>query len=104
MSAARPALIYCLFRCCLLGLVACEAHGRSLSQRPEQITMAELSQRAAHDVCISEVPDYVFGGYTGAFPSPPHADLNAKRAFINRWNNFPFRFVFAHGGSYCPWC
>ena len=54
-------------------------------------------------ISLTEVSDYVFGGYTGDFPSPPHADLNPKRAFIIRWKKFPFRFVFAHEGSYCPW-
>jgi hypothetical protein len=36
-------------------------------------------------------------------PSPPHADLNAKKAYIIVWKDFPYRFVFAHEGSYCPW-
>jgi hypothetical protein len=54
-------------------------------------------------VSIEEVKDYVFGNYAGEFPSPPHADLNPKRALIVRWKDRPYRFVFAHEGSYCPW-
>jgi hypothetical protein len=54
-------------------------------------------------VSITEVSNYVFGGYSGDFPSPPHADGNPKRTFIISWRGFPFRFVFAHEGSYCPW-
>jgi hypothetical protein len=61
------------------------------------------SDEKSADVSIKEVSDYVFGGYEGEFPSPPHADNNPKRAFIVSWKNFPFRFVFAHEGSYCPW-
>ena len=64
--------------------------------------MAEL--KPIGDVSLAEVNDYVFGGYTGAMsPSPPHADGNPKRALIVTWKKFPFRFVFAHEGSYCPW-
>ncbi len=71
--------------------------------KPRPITMAELAQRKTFGVAITEVTDYVFGGYKGDFPSPPHADNNPKRAFILTWEHFPFRFVFAHEGSYCPW-
>src|SRR5580704_747730 len=67
------------------------------------ITMAELAKLKTTGVSVREVSDYVFGGYKGTFPSPPHADLNPKKAFIIFWKDFPFRFVFAHEGSYCPW-
>jgi len=67
------------------------------------ITVSELVSSKPEDVLVTEVSDYVFGGYTGDWASPPHADLNPKRAFIIRWKKFPFRFVFAHEGSYCPW-
>ena len=67
-----------------------------------QTTMAAL--KPAGKVSIAEVPDYVFGGYSGPMlPSPPHADGNPQRALIIAWKEFPFRFVFAHEGSYCPW-
>jgi hypothetical protein len=67
------------------------------------ISMAQLAEQKPEDVSVTEVSDYVFGGYKGPMPSPPHADLNPKHAFIIRWRNFPFRFVFCHEGSYCPW-
>src|SRR5204863_531153 len=68
------------------------------------VTIATLAnQEQKNDVSIAEVSDYVFGGYTGELPSPPHADLNPKRAFVISWKKFPFRFVFAHEASYCPW-
>jgi hypothetical protein len=67
------------------------------------ITMAELARMKTTGVAVVEVTDYVYGNYRGDFPSPPHADLNPKRAFIVFWKDFPYRFVFAHEGSYCPW-
>ena len=69
--------------------------------QPVPTTMAALKPRG--DVSVAEVSDYVFGGYSGALPSPPHADGNPKRAWVITWKKFPFRFVFAHEGSYCPW-
>src|SRR2546430_138368 len=65
-------------------------------------TMADLLIKPSAPVTITEVSDYVFGGYTGAFPSPPHADLNPRRAFVIQWRDRPARFVFAHEASYCP--
>ncbi|MEO5802014.1 MAG: hypothetical protein ABIR24_00670 [Verrucomicrobiota bacterium] len=54
-------------------------------------------------VSVTEVTNYVFGNYADDFPSPPHADGNPKRAIIISWKNFPFKFVFSHEASYCPW-
>ena len=54
-------------------------------------------------MAVAEVSDYVFGNYRGKFVSPPSADLNPKKAFIIFWKDFPFRFVFSHEASYCPW-
>ncbi len=65
--------------------------------------MDELARMRTDGVSVREVSDYVFGNYQGDFPSPPHADFNPKKAFIIFWKDFPFRFVFAHEGSYCPW-
>jgi hypothetical protein len=62
-----------------------------------------LFARVVRGVWIAEVANYVFGDYTGEWPSPPHADGNPKQAIIISWSDFPFRFVFAHEGSYCPW-
>jgi len=71
--------------------------------RPAPLTMAELAKRKNDDVAVVEVSDYVFGNYRGKFVSPPSADLNPKKAFIIVWKDFPFRFVFSHEASYCPW-
>ena len=57
----------------------------------------------AGDVLVREVNDYVFGGYAGDFTSPPHADGNPKRAVIVSWSDHPYRLVFSHEASYCPW-
>ncbi|MDB6124920.1 MAG: hypothetical protein JWQ71_3913 [Pedosphaera sp.] len=80
-----------------------EVSGRSRTAEPQPITMAELAKRKSKGVSVVEVSDYVFGGYKGELPSPPHADGNPKKAFIISWKDFPYRFVFAHEGSYCPW-
>src|SRR2546423_1234138 len=65
-------------------------------------TVADLASKPSQPLVITEISDYVFGGYTGAFPSPPHADLNPKRALVIQWRDRPGRFVFAHEASYCP--
>ena len=65
--------------------------------------MAEFAGMKTGGVSVVEVSDYVFGGYRGEFPSPPHADLNPRKAFIIFWKDFPYRFVFSHEASYCPW-
>jgi hypothetical protein len=67
------------------------------------ITMAQLKNTTTGGVSAVEVSDYVFGNYRGDFPSPPHADLNPRKAFIIFWKDFSYRFVFSHEASYCPW-
>ena len=76
---------------------------RPSSDNPPPITVAALSKLAAPGVSIHEVSDYVFGNYTGGFTSPPSADGNPRKAFIVTWHDRPYRFVFSHEGSYCPW-
>jgi hypothetical protein len=71
--------------------------------RPRPVTMAELAGGKLKGVSAVEVSDYVFGGYQGALPSPPCADMNPKKAFVVVWEGLKYRFVFAHEGSYCPW-
>jgi hypothetical protein len=61
------------------------------------------TQLNAGDVSVREVDDYVFGGYTGDFTSPPHANLRPKCAVIVTWSDQAYRFVFSHEASYCPW-
>lgn len=67
------------------------------------VSMAEFATLKTTGVSVVEVSDYVFGNYKGDFPSPPHADGNPKKAFIIYWKDFPYRFVFSHEASYCPW-
>src|SRR5688572_174273 len=68
-----------------------------------QITMAELANLDAPGVSVHEVSDYAFGNYAGSFASPPQADGNPRKAFVVTWHDRPYRFVFPHEGSYCPW-
>jgi hypothetical protein len=73
-------------------------------EKPAPVTMAELAKRAAPGVSALEVNDYVPGHYTGPLtPSPPHADMNAKKAVVVFWKDHPQRFVFSHEASYCPY-
>src|SRR5919112_367993 len=72
-------------------------------RRPAPVTMAELKNLKTSGVSVAEVSDYVFGDYRGEFKSPPHADGNPKKAFVIYWRDFPYRFVFPHEASYCPW-
>jgi hypothetical protein len=94
--------------CGLALLGAVQMRGIGDGQRPEAPVMpgqdlTEAGDRSAGNVRVTEVNDYVFGGYRGDFPSPPHADLNPRKAFIISWKERPYRFVFSHEASYCPW-
>ncbi|HEX8422196.1 MAG TPA: hypothetical protein VF634_02230, partial [Pyrinomonadaceae bacterium] len=82
------------------------AHGKQkpLPVPPDTpVTMAQLNTRRTSGVSVAEVSDYVYGGYSGALQSPPHADLNPRKAFVIFWKDFNYRFVFSHEASYCPW-
>ncbi|RPI27250.1 MAG: hypothetical protein EHM61_09040 [Acidobacteria bacterium] len=83
--------------------VFCIAALISLQLTPRPISVREIDRSATRGVAAVEVNDYVFGGYAGDFPSPPHADLNPKKAIVVAWRDFPHRFVFSHEASYCPW-
>ncbi len=67
------------------------------------ITMETLSKLAVPGVSVHEVSDYVFGNYAGSLTSPPSADGNPRKAFVIAWHDKPYRFVFSHEASYCPW-
>jgi hypothetical protein len=68
------------------------------------MTMIELAKRTTPGVSALEVSDYAPGHYTGALtPSPPHADMNAKKAVVVFWKDRSQRFVFSHEASYCPY-
>ena len=72
-------------------------------EKPEPITLAELAQKKIEGVSAVEVSDYSPGRFKGELtPSPPHADLNPKKAVIIAWENNKNRFVFSHEASYCP--
>src|SRR5882757_3172694 len=65
--------------------------------------MAELKRMTTGGVSAVEVSDYVYGNFRGSFVSPPSADLNPRKAIIVFWKDLPYRFVFSHEASYCPW-
>jgi hypothetical protein len=67
--------------------------------------MAELdARRKASAVCATEVHDLTPFSYAGPVtPSPPHADLNPRRAIIITFRDHPQRVVFSHEASYVPW-
>ena len=72
-------------------------------EKPLPVTMAELAKRTTQGVSALEVNDYAPGHYTGGLtPSPPHADMNAKKAVVVFWKDHPQRFIFSHEASYCP--
>jgi hypothetical protein len=72
-------------------------------EKSAPISMAELAKMKIEGVRAVEVTDYVFGNYTGDFRCPPHADFNPKKAIIIVWEGKPYKFVFSHEASYCPW-
>ncbi len=72
-------------------------------EKPAPIATAELARKAVKGVAAVEVSDYAPGHYRGDLrPSPPHADMNPKKAIVVVWENFPQRFVFCHEASYDP--
>jgi len=50
--------------------------------KPLPVTMAELARMKTQGVSVVAVSDYAYGKYKGDFPSPPHADLNPKKAYV----------------------
>ncbi len=88
-----------------IGWVRCEAaeEPSSVLRKPSVMTMAELDRQTTSGVSAQEVNDYAPGRYQGPMtPSPPHADLNAKKAVVVYWQDRPERFIFSHEASYCP--
>jgi hypothetical protein len=71
--------------------------------QPAAVTMAALAQQVTTGVAAVEVTDYAPGHYQGPLtPSPPHADMNARKAVVVYWRDHPERFTFSHEASYCP--
>jgi hypothetical protein len=76
----------------------------SIFEKPSAISEAEFSARKIEGVQAFEVNDFSPCGYTGPFtPSPPHADLNPRKATLIKWKDRRHRFVFSHEASYTPW-
>jgi hypothetical protein len=72
-------------------------------EKPAPVPLGEISKRGTRGVAALEVNDYAPGHYTGALtPSPPHADMNARKAVVVYWRDHSHRFVFSHEASYCP--
>ncbi len=75
-----------------------------LFEKPAPVTLGELAQRKVQGVAAVEVNDYAPGGFKGELsPSPPHADMNPKKAIIVLWQDHPHRLVFCDEASYDPW-
>lgn len=73
-------------------------------EKPAPRTVEQLAGSKVSGVAALEVDDYSPAGYEGSFkPSPPHADLNPKRAIIVLWKDHSHRVIFSHEASYCPW-
>ena len=73
-------------------------------EKSAPITMAELAQKKIRGVAAVEVSDYAPGGFKGEMaPSPPHADMNPKKAIIMAWGQWTHRLVSCHEASYDPW-
>jgi hypothetical protein len=96
-----PAAIACLT---LAAAARAEDGPDPIFEKPAPITMAELAQRRTDGVSALEVSDYAPGHYTGKLsPSPPHADMNPRKAVVVFWKDHSERFVFSHEASYCPY-
>ncbi|HWR15011.1 MAG TPA: hypothetical protein VN577_09290 [Terriglobales bacterium] len=73
-------------------------------EKPAAISEAEFGSRRIEGIHAAEVNDFSPFGYSGPFtPSPPHADLNPRKAILIRWKDHNQRFVFSHEASYTPW-
>ena len=55
-------------------------------EKPAPVPLGEIAKRVTRGVSAVEVNDYAPGHYTGALtPSPPHADMNARKAVVVYW-------------------
>ncbi len=71
--------------------------------KPQVVSMDELHKLETTGVSSVEVDDYAPGKYQGPMsPSPPHADMNAKKAIVVFWKNHRQKFIFSHEASYSP--
>jgi hypothetical protein len=96
------ALLAAVLSCAACAAAAAQTGGGFRLAPP--VTVAALDGAKSGGVSVAEVSDYVFGGYRGELrPSPPHADINPRKAFVVFWRDFDYRLVFSHEASYCPW-
>ena len=76
----------------------------AIFEKPKPLSLAEWRRRRSAGVSAAEVSDYAPGGFQGDLtPSPPHADLNPRRAILVSWEDHDHRLVFCHEASYQPW-
>ncbi len=74
-----------------------------LFEKPSPVTLAHLAAMKVNGVKAVEVNDYAAGSYKGELkPSPPHADMNPKKAIVVVWERGTHRLVFSHESSYDP--
>ena len=99
-----PAMLVMAATCLINAAGARAADGPDpIFEKPKPMTMAELAKRNTSGVSAVEVVDFAPGHYTGKLtPSPPHADMNPKKAIVVFWKDHPQRFIFSHEASYCP--
>ena len=103
LSRRSPIKATLLLVCCFGMAAAAQGNSAAPFGHAAPVTMSELKNMRTPGVSVAEVSDYVFGNYQGEFTSPHHADVNPKKAFVIFWKDFPYRFVFSHEASYCPW-
>src|SRR5919202_234218 len=103
LSRRSPIKATLLLVCCFGMAAAAQGDSAAPFGHAAPVTMSELKNMRTPGVSVAEVSDYVFGNYQGEFTSPHHADVNPKKAFVIFWKDFPYRFVFSHEASYCPW-
>jgi len=78
-------------------------HEVGAALRVAPIHLANLPNQTVGAMSATLVDDYAPGHYTGELtPSPPHADMNPKKAVVISWKGRSTRFVFSHEASYCP--
>ncbi len=104
VSIASAALFVATAAIMLIVAATAAADGPDpIFEKPQPITMAELTGKTTSGVSAVEVNDYAPGNYKGELkPSPPHADQNPKKAVVVFFKDSPYRFIFNHEASYCP--
>ncbi len=80
-----------------------DAGPEPLFEKRPPVTLAQLAAMKVKGITAVEVNDYVAGRFKGELsPSPPHADMNPKKAIVVVWERGTHRLVFSHESSYDP--